>query len=290
MQSGILMIRRVLINLLLVFVMLFTIGCGDAKIASGKDTSTQNKEDTAVEKTYSILFIGNSYTYYNDMPTAIFKQFAISAGYKVEVNAITNGGHKLSEFAEPSDEFGARVESVLKSDKRYDYIILQEQSLRPTLEGDVNKFYDAVRNLAERIRKTGAKPILYSTWGRKTGSTELNKYSFTNETMTWKLAASYQTIGDELEIDVAHAGLAFYDVFTNHSDIELYNLDKSHPSYEGSYLAATTLFAKIFNLNPTTVSYTGRLSQEKADILCEAAKRVVFETPSITEEYKTVTK
>jgi len=108
--------------------------------------------------------------------------------------------------------------------------------------------------------------------------------------MTWKLAAGYQAIGDELDIPVVHVGIAFYDVYTNQSSIELYNADKSHPSYAGSYLAAASLFAKIFNVNPMTVSFNGDLSASNATILREAARKAVFETPSIPDEYKTASR
>ncbi len=240
-----------------------------------------------MEKTYSVLFIGNSYTYVNDMPAALFAPFARAAGYQVEVKAITKGGHTLSQHNDPSDECGAKVEEALTCGEKYDYVILQEQSVRPATE-NAPEFYKAVGNLAARIRQTGASPILYSTWGRKTGNSKLDEYGWTNESMTWKLAAAYQAIGDEQNIPVAYAGLAFYDVYTKHNEVELYHSDKTHPSYEGSYLAAATLFAKIFHVDPTTVSYTGELSIAEAKILCEAARKAVFETPAIPEEYKVV--
>ena len=248
---------------------------------------TTNKEEPDMEPTYYILFIGNSYTYYNDMPTAIFEQMARSMGYKTEVTAITKGAYKLSSFADPADEYGAKVEAALSSGKKFDFVILQEQSARPATD-NVDKFYSAVRSLAERIRAIGATPILYSTWGRKAGHETLEKYGWTNETMTWRLAAAYQAIGDELGIPVAHAGLAFFDIYTGDSGIEVYDKDLTHPSYAGSYLAAATLFAKIFNADPTEVAYRGSLSETNATTLRQAAKKAVFETPAIPDEYKIV--
>ncbi len=250
------------------------------------DKYAEKEVEPPVQKNYSILFIGNSYTYYNDMPTAIFKQFAEAAGYSVTVASITKGAHTLTKFADPTDEYGAKVEAALTGTKNYDYIIIQEQSETPA-NANVQNFYSAVRNLSQRIRNKGAAPILYSTWGRKAGSATLTNNGWTNESMTWKLAAAYQAIGDELNIPVAHAGLAFYDVYTTQSSIELYNSDLSHPSYAGSYLAAATLFAKIFNDDPTDVSFNGTLSAENAAILREAARKAVFATPTIPEEYKT---
>ena len=241
------------------------------------------------KEVYSIFFSGNSCTYTNNMPVAIFKKFAEAAGYQIEVTSITNGGYRLSQLADPTDTYGAKVERALTGAKKYDFVILQEQSIRPAAE-TAPKFYEAVRNLSERIRKTGATPILYATWGRKTGSSTLDTYGWTYESMTWRLAAAYQAIGEELEIPVAHVGLAFYDINTNQGGIELYNSDKSHPSYAGSYLAAVTLFAEIFHVDPTAVSYTDTLSSENAGILREAARKTVFETPNIPENYKTVSK
>ena len=204
--------------------------------------------------------------------------------YKVEVTAITKGAYKLYQFADPADEYGAKVEKELSGSKKYDFVILQEQSIRPASE-NAPDFYASVRNLSERIRATGATPVLYSTWGYKTGNANLEKYSLTNESMTWKLAASYQAIGDELSIPVVHVGLAFYDLYSEKVAIELYNADNSHPSAEGSYLAAATLFAGIFNVDPTEVAYKGSVTAHDADILREAAMRAVFKTPSIPDEY-----
>lgn len=241
-----------------------------------------------MSKTYSFLFIGNSYTYYNDMPNGIFEKIAQSAGYSVKVKAITKGAYKLSVFANPTDEYGALVEAALTGEEKYDFVILQEQSVLPASKTP-RAFYNAVRNLSERIKASGAKPILYSTWGRKTGSHTLDTYGLTNESMTWRLAAAYYAIGDELDIPVVYAGLAFHDVYTNSNEIELYDPDMSHPSYEGSYLAAATLFAHIFDTDPAIIPISEEMtvSAATADILNDAAWRAVREPHDIPEEYQT---
>ena len=189
-------------------------------------------------KTYSILFIGNSYTFYSDMPTSIFKPLAESYGYYIEVQAITKGGYTLSQFADADNAYGKQVNEALSGSKKYDYVILQEQSLRPA-NADAPKFHDAVRELAKKIRAIGATPILYKTWGRKSGCPTLEEYGWTNESMTNLLSKSYEYIGNELNIKVANVGNAFYKIYTNEADIDLYDEDMSHPSYSGSFLAAS---------------------------------------------------
>ncbi len=239
------------------------------------------------DKKYTILFIGNSYTKRYNMSTHIFGPMAEAAGYDVEVKAIVNGGHTLEEFNDPNDTYGAQVAAELSPENygKYDYVVFQEYSLRPVEYTKI--FYQSARELVAKIRAAGATPVLYNHWGRKTGSPELARLNLTNESMTWKLAAAGQAIGEELDIPVAYVGLAFYDIFTN-TNVEIYDPDFSHSIYEGSYLAAATIFATIFHVDPTTVFYAGELVNASAIVkLPEAAKNAVFNTPEIPEEYKT---
>lgn len=239
------------------------------------------------EKQYEILFIGNSYTYYNDLPENLFAPAAKSIGYNINAKRITKGGWYLFNSASPDDEVGALVEAELNQ-KKYDYVVLQEQSTCPIL--NPKKFFDGVRKLVEKIRANGATPLLYVTWGRKDGSDTLTNNGLTNESMTYKLAAAYEAIADELGIDVAHVGLAFRNIDSDtKNDIELYFEDLSHPSYSGSYLAALTILAKITGCDPRAVGFCGALAQDDAELLKNAAYKAVFETPCIPTEYKTTT-
>ncbi len=267
----------------------------DNKTEAAPDATTaQTPEDTdppAPEvqildksKSYNFLFIGNSYTHYNDMPEQIFAKILKAAGYDAKVQRVTKGGWYLIDSAKSTDEVGKQVDSALKA-RNYDYVILQEQSTCPAATPD--KFYTGVRNLAEKVRADGATPVLYGTWGRKTGHSVLANNGWTNESMTWMISAAYEAIGAELGIDVAYAGLAFYDVYTNNKNINIYDDDLTHPNATGSYLAAMTIFAKITGVDPTTVDYNANLTDEAAAILKEAARKAVFETPEIPSEYKT---
>ena len=270
-----------ILSLLLIAVILAS--CGGTGIPAEKDFTKPTDEVIDVvalpkDKVYQILFIGNSYTYYNDMPTVYFQKIAEACGYKIQVTTVTKGGYKLSKHADPADPYGERVAAYLSVSGLYDYVILQEQSVLPAT--DPEAFYASVRNLAERIRAVGAKPVLYATWGRKEGCEKLTEIGMTNESMTWSIMAAYVSIGKELDIPVVPVGLAFLDVNTN-ADIELYDPDMSHPSAYGSYLAAMSLFSGIFGVVPDETSYKGNFTTEEARVLCEAAKKAVFLTPEI---------
>lgn len=236
-------------------------------------------------KHYEFLFIGNSYTYYHDMPEQLFANILKAAGYDAHVIKVTKGGWYLIDSANSEDEVGKLVDAALQATK-FDYVVLQEQSISPAKS--VDKFYAGVQNLNEKVRSNGATPLLYGTWGRKAGHRVLAENGWTNEEMTWKIAAAYEAVGKALGIDVAFAGLAFYDVYTNHPAIDLYDADLTHPSLAGSYLAAMTIFAKITGDDPTAIDFNSTLSAEDAAILKEAARKAVFEIPAIPASYQTV--
>ena len=267
-------------------------GCGSAEPSATGETAaptTETQEMTTMpteKKTLSVLFIGNSYTFYNDMPVAYFQVMANACGYDLQVASITKGAYTLEKFADPTDSYGKQVAQALSVPGTFDYVILQEQSARPAID-TVPQFYDGVRKLAALAREMGAQPVLYATWGREEGSDTLEKYSLTNESMTWKLAAAYGAIGAELDIPVMQVGLAFYDIYTNNHHIGLYNTDHSHPSAVGSYLAAMMLFCGIFDVDPREAAFSGPVRAEEDAIIREAAYHALFETPAIPEEYQT---
>ena len=104
-----------------------------------------------------ILFIGNSHTYFNDMPAMVAEK-ARKAGFDCEVTMIAHGGWYLEQHVqEPDVRF-----NILYG--HYDYVVLQEFS-HPF--GPEEKFFGAVRTLNQWIREAKSKPVIYMTWARK---------------------------------------------------------------------------------------------------------------------------
>lgn len=224
------------------------------------------------DRIYSFLFIGNSYTFYNNL-WDVFQKIAADAGYSVTVDNVTCGGYYLDQHADPQNPYGAQIEEKLSSQK-YDYIFLQEQSLCPIL--NYTRFENGATALAEKIKKNGATGIFYQTWGRKTGSKNLTENNWTNESMTKDLATEYQKVGAKLNIPVSPVGTAFYQIYITHPEIELYTPDMSHPSAIGTYLAALCHFAVVTGEHATSVIYNCELNEEQATLLKQAADNAVF--------------
>ncbi|MBE6634470.1 MAG: hypothetical protein E7620_09050, partial [Ruminococcaceae bacterium] len=70
------------------------------------------------DKTYEILFIGNSYTFFNSGVPAELKALATCAGYSVNVDSVTKGGYALEQFADVNGPMGQQVREKLL-EKRY---------------------------------------------------------------------------------------------------------------------------------------------------------------------------
>ena len=242
----------------------------------------ENKKPFDKNKTYEILFIGNSYTYYNSTVPEEFRRIALSRGYTVNVDSVTKGSYSLELFADPNDEMGKQVDRKICENK-YDYVFIQEQSCNPVT--DPERFYRGVSSMAEKIRSCGAEPVLYCTWGRHKGSKDIEKLGLeSNEAMTWRLAAAYTRIGQELDIIVAYAGLSFFGLYTG-TELELYNADRTHPSELGTYVAALTLFSTLFNVPAYEVVYVFGLDSGAWRSVWQAVDRAVSGEMRIPRKY-----
>lgn len=195
---------------------------------------------TAMKK--KILFIGNSYTYYHDMPECIFAPMAKEAGFDVDVQAVTHGGYKLAWFADPENEEGKRLRQVVEG-RHYDWIVLQDHSLSTIL--DPGEFFGGIRSMKALLEDKTDHFVLYATWGRKTGCETLTEIGMTNEEMTRHIAEHYTEAGQRFGMTVAHVGRAFANYICENPDAELYFHDLHHSSVLGSTIAARTILEAI---------------------------------------------
>lgn len=180
-----------------------------------------------------VLMLGNSFTYYHDMP----KMLAALLGE--EVDSVTRGGACLYQMLDPQDELSQQVSEAIHRQK-WDYIVLQEQSNAPALRPEL--FHPSVAKLCEIIRANGAKPVLYASWAYREGSEKLASTGMTYDEMDQAMYNSYHKAGEEnnaLVADVGKAFTAFRGIIDPYEQVDDY-----HPSEAGSLLAAHVI-AKV---------------------------------------------
>jgi hypothetical protein len=220
-----------------------------------------------------ILFIGNSYTYENDLPCRL-AELASAGGHPVETAMEATGGWTLAQHDASPDTL-----SRLNGD-HWDYVILQEQSEIPALwESRETGMYTAVRDLAGRVRAAGARPVLFLTWAHRDGLAEYGA-AMDFDTMQDALTEGYRRIAHELDLPIAPAGEAWRLARQRDATLGLWQEDGSHPDPNGTYLAACVFYAALFGQSPEGLAYTGGLAPDTARFLQRAAADTVLSDPA----------
>lgn len=208
----------------------------------------------------NVLFIGNSYTFFNDSDQ-IFEKLCRENGKDVRAYRVTRGGRKLIKFMDAEDLTTVQLMEALQQ-RQYDVCFLQEQSLLPILDFDT--FMEGAAYVHQLLKPQKPKILLFQTWARKIGSAQLEEHGWTTDYMTEQLAAAYDKVGTALGAEVSPAGINFRKVIQSAPTIELYNADKTHPSYAGSCLVALTHYHTLFNSFP---EHTDSLGLDRAVLL-----------------------
>ncbi len=222
----------------------------------------------------SILYVGNSFMYYNNSLHNITSRLARGSVNGKEANhratslTISGSGidwHDLESYLRP-DGLG-RYSFVGDNEVRfnppgrqYDSVILMDCSQCPVHPVLSKVFFDYSKKHSETARAKGVEPIFLMTWA----------YADKPE-MTKGLADAYTEAGRQNNAHVIPAGLAFAASIAKRPDINLYVPDKRHPTLAGSYLTAATMVASIWNVNPVGSKFTSELSPDVARHLQEVA-------------------
>lgn len=194
----------------------------------------------------SVLFIGNSFTFMNNMPF-IFKDIAESKGKKLYVDTVVEGGKDFNFHAHNPETYAA-----IKS-RKWDYIIIQGHSnelAQPESVIDKSSLPFA-RQIVDSIHANSActQVVLYMTWGYKNGNPKWSAIA-SYEPMQERITAQYLRFADLLDARVSPTGVVWKALRANYPGINLYYTDNIHPSLNGSYVSACTFFATIFNESP----------------------------------------
>lgn len=202
------------------------------------------------------LFVGNSFTYYNnglhDHVRKLLRAKHADGEAHEYLRAMAISGGELPEY---EDALLQRLTA-----QSWDRVVLQGHSVGPITPGKAEAFREAARKYAHAIREHGAEPIFFMTWAYN-GQPE----------MTAVLDEAYSSIGAELDAQVVPVGLAFADALSQRPELALIVADKKHPTLAGTYLAACTFYAAFYQESPAGLAYTAGLTAEDAGFLQQVA-------------------
>lgn len=219
-----------------------------------------------------ILFVGNSYFYYNDSLHNHVERLAIAAGLfkegDLEYKSATIGGaalsdHNIVHLLDPKN---------LRVDRPFEVVIMQGGSAAPLSKARRKRFAETATLYAEKVRKAGGEPVLYMTHAY------VAPHPRAREDMIEDIASLYIETGNQIDAMVIPVGLAFEEAYRRRPDIRLHtSFDGTHPSMLGTYLASCTVFASLYGVSPAGNSYDyfGDVSADEARFLQEVAQDTV---------------
>lgn len=213
----------------------------------------------AAEQPLKVFFIGNSYTHVNDLPGVLAGLADAAGGRKVVTGQHTPGGCTFEKHVQD----GKAVEAIQK--QNWDVVVFQEQSLMPV--GNPANMHANARKLDAAIKRQGARTVFYLTWARQS-----------KPEMQDALNRAYFGIAKELRAQVAPVGIAWQRAMKEDPKLVLYAKDGSHPSAEGTYLAACVFYATLLGKSPEGLPATVK----------KGGKMLVTIQPAVARRLQTV--
>lgn len=223
------------------------------------------------EPIHSILFVGNSLTYVNNLPE-VFRQFAAGSPLqaKVEVQAVAVGGYFLSDHWK-------RGEALATMRQQHpDLLILQGQSVEPLLaNASFNSSGRLFKGEADRLQ---IRTILLGTWARPAGDPYYKDTTSGGSPpkMQRLLDMAYASLARQLHVAWVPAGIAFSRAEQSLPSIPVLD-GTQHPSPAGTYLAAAVLYRVAFAEATASSEYYFNLPKETALSLQQVASEISIE-------------
>ena len=177
-----------------------------------------------------VLFIGNSHTYFHDMPHTFGRMCAQLTGETPEVTMLAYSNRSLAWHRE--EYFSLRFALLYG---RYDFCVLQQQA-HPFPDEEQTR--QSVNRILSLCKSGGAKPVLMMTWAEQADPEHFPP-----------MQRFYTALAAETGAILAPAGELFDIICRTHPEIELYWHDGEHASVYGDYLIAATLAALLCHAN-----------------------------------------
>ena len=173
----------------------------------------------------NVLFIGNSLTFWNDMPEMLrwmLLESGIDVG-RIEVVAYPSVGLE--------DHWRRGIARERIAEGGWGYVVMQQGPSategRPSLLKYSQRF-------ARLVRKSGGKPALIMVW-----PAAAREFDFDG------VVDAYATAAVKADALLIPAGEAWRAAWRRDPELKLYGKDGFHPSALGSYLAALVIFDRL---------------------------------------------
>jgi len=187
------------------------------------------------DRNLRVLFIGNSLTYVNDLPSLV-QQLAAAVGEStIATESVVFGNYSLQDHWIQGDAARAIERGG------WDVVVLQQgPSALPESRALLVQY---AQMFAEKIRAVGAQPALYMVWPGLSRSEAWDS-----------VASSYADAAQAVNGILLPAGEALREAQRRDPTLQLFGEDGFHPSALGSYLAALVIYARLTGHSPAGIA------------------------------------
>lgn len=176
-----------------------------------------------------ILFVGNSLTYYNDVPMMVAALYtAVTQTDGIETDMLAEGGYSIEKH------LATGVLGPILAESAFTTIILQDFGGWPLCPTDIDacsSTTEPLSNVIKLVKSYGARPIWYSTYHQLPGAQR-------------ELSIEAQRIAAQLDVEVADVGAAMQTFTSTHPSSDIF-LPNHHPDTLGSWIAAATIVRSL---------------------------------------------
>lgn len=208
-----------------------------------------------------VLFIGNSHTYFNDMPHLFSDMCRKTGEAETDVTMIAYSGRTLAWHEK--EYFSVRFNLLYGN---YDYCVIQQAAHPFPPEEETIPHAERLIKLCKSV---GTAPVLYMTWAEKEKPENQRN-----------MIDTYTKLANETGTLLAPIGRIWAKIRERYPDIELYYRDGQHASVYGDYLIAATFFAVIVKGDVSKLD----------DMALDFTKGMVldFEKPRVIEDKESI--
>ncbi|MFO0815515.1 MAG: SGNH/GDSL hydrolase family protein [Gemmatales bacterium] len=208
-----------------------------------------------------LLFVGNSYTYSNDLPVLVQTLYVAAKLPQPEIEQIMMGGAALGDHWR-----NPRTTQRLINGK-WNYIVMQQGP--SSLASSQKEFLADMEKAKPWLKQSGAKPAMFMVWP----DTSRRKYFP-------QVRNAYADAARSVDGIFIPAGLAWQDLLSKHPSMELYSGDGLHPTPLGTYIAAIVIVSRLTGLPPerfpTSIRWSGQyqvtLSKDQVESVLDAVR------------------
>ncbi|NOT51615.1 MAG: SGNH/GDSL hydrolase family protein [Chitinophagaceae bacterium] len=186
----------------------------------------QQADTVYLQKKYSVLFVGNSLTYTNDLPAMVVRK-AKEKSIELTTQMIAYANYALE------DHWNDGQIQTLIEEKKFDFVVVQQG---PSSQAEGREMLlDYGERIKELCEKNNTRLAFFMAW-----PAHANRHMFDGVIKNYGDAAS--TTNSIL----CPVGTVWRKYFTETGDYSYYGPDMFHPSEKGSLVAAGVIVDSLF--------------------------------------------